>query len=251
MPGIALLLLLFAIAPRASFAEEAVLAPPVARAVPKTEASAALVTTIREQEIAECRSGEIATWNDGRDRRAVGPTLRLAYRHDEAPSWFERSVVENLVTRAARAWAQCGVPIAVIPAGDGDLRSPDTVLLKWDEAGSLGNFGLANLSQRTLSFGPKAFALLHSRNPRHDATQTLQMVISHEMGHFFGLMAHSRRCVDVLSYYHDADGGKCYTRDPAGMRAGFEYRHGLPTACDIERCRRVNGFAPLPGGRLP
>ena len=247
MPGIALLIMLIvaAFAPLASFADESVVG------APQREGGAALGPTLREQEIAECRAGEIAIWNDGSDRRASGASLRLAYRHDDAPFWFDRSVVEHLVARAARAWAQCGIPVSVIPAREADLRRADTVLVQWNEAGSLGNFGLANLTQRTLSLGPKAFALLRSRNPRHDATQTLQMVVSHEMGHFFGLMAHSRRCVDVLSYYHGADGGKCYTRDAAGMRPGFEYRSGLPTACDIERCRMINGFAPLPGGRLP
>lgn len=207
--------------------------------------------TTREQEIAECRSGEIATWNDGTDRRAIASALRIAYRHEGGPPWFDRSEVEKLVSRSATAWTQCGIPATTFPSGEADPRRPDTVLIQWNEAGSLGHFGLANLSRRTISLGPKAFALLRTRNPGHDATQTLQMVISHELGHFFGLLAHSRRCVDVLSYYHDSDGGKCFSRDQAGMRPGIEYRHVLPTACDIERCRTANGFAPLPSGRLP
>ena len=114
-------------------------------------AANALAATTRDQEIAECRSGEIATWNDGADRRAIAPSLRFTYRHEEAPPWF-------------------------------------------------------------------------------------------------GLMAHSRRCVDVLSYYHDGKGGRCFSRDPAGMRGVVEYRHVLPTACDIERCRIANGL-PAPAGR--
>jgi hypothetical protein len=57
-------------------------------------------------------------------------------------------------------------------------------------------------------------------------------------------MAHSRRCVDVLSYYHDGKGGKCSSRDLAGMANFVEYRHVLPTACDIQRCRTANGQPP-------
>jgi hypothetical protein len=115
--------------------------------------------------------------------------------------------------------------------------------VQWSEQYSGGNFGLANLGQRTLSLGPQAFRLLRERNPAYDATQILQMVIAHEMGHFFGLMAHSRRCVDVLSYYHDGKGQTCYKRDPGDSGGVVEYRHILPTACDIERCRQVNGGA--------
>jgi len=129
-------------------------------------------------------------------------------------------------------------------------------VLQWDEQESRGNFALANLTSRTLSLSPKGFELLRTRNPRHDASQTLQMAISHEMGHFFGLMAHSRRCVDVMSYYHNNKGEVCYKRMPTANSDNnankvVEYRHLLPTACDIERCRRINGKSPLPGGRLP
>ena len=69
------------------------------------------------------------------------------------------------------------------------------------------------------------------------------MVVSHEMGHFFGLMAHSRRCIDVTSYYTDGKGGQCQTTDPGLLKAFGEYRATLPTACDIERCRRANAQA--------
>ncbi len=189
--------------------------------------------SIRDAEIAECRSGEIATWQDGRDRPVTGAVLLFAYRHDGAPPWFERAEVEKRLAQAVRGWAPCGVPVATATDGSG------AIVVQWTEAGSRGNFGLANLGQRTLSLGPSAFGLLHSHNPGHDALQTLQMVISHEMGHFFGLIAHSRRCVDVLSYY-DAAGAKCFTRNPAGMPPGVEYRSILPTACDIARCRAVN-----------
>jgi hypothetical protein len=88
------------------------------------------------------------------------------------------------------------------------------------------------------------FGLLARRNPRHPAAETLQMAISHEMGHFFGLMAHSRRCVDVMSYYDNGKGDTCSTRDGGSYKALPEYRSLLPTACDIARCRAVNGVPP-------
>ena len=120
------------------------------------------------------------------------------------------------------------------------------IVVQWSEPGSMGNFGLANLSQRTLALSAAAFQLLRTRNPKHPAEQILQMVISHEMGHFFGLMAHSRRCVDVTSYYHDGKGGQCYARDRSLLNTVAEYRSILPTACDIQRCRAANGLAPTP-----
>ena len=71
---------------------------------------------------------------------------------------------------------------------------------------------------------------------------TLQMTLSHEIGHFLGLMAHSRRCVDVMSYYQDGKGARCELREPSAFKTRVEYRSSLPTACDIARCRAVNGL---------
>ena len=68
--------------------------------------------------------------------------------------------------------------------------------------------------------------------------------LAHEIGHFLGLVAHSRRCVDVTSYYHDGKGRHCLTNNIAGIRSVtglIEYRSELPTACDIARCQRANG----------
>jgi predicted Zn-dependent protease len=119
-----------------------------------------------------------------------------------------------------------------------------TVVVQWNAFETRGNFALANLSQRTLSLSADMFRLLARRNPRHPAADTLQMAISHEMGHFFGLMAHSRRCVDVMSYYDNGKGDTCSTRDGGSYKALPEYRALLPTACDIARCRAVNGVPP-------
>jgi hypothetical protein len=196
----------------------------------------------RDQEIAECRMGEIATWGDGQDRKVVASTLSFYYRHAGAPSWFAEALVEQAVSRAAEAWSACGIPVRRVNAVVKTSDQREVIVVEWSDIGSRNNFGLADLGRRTLSLGPAAFHLLNARNPRHDATQTLQMTISHEMGHFFGLMAHSRRCVDVLSYYGDGKGNKCYSRDPDWASTRVEYRNVLPTACDIQRCRAANGM---------
>lgn len=210
-----------------------------------------LANPTRDDEISHCRKGDLLVWEDGRDRKAIASEIHFRYRHDGAPSWFSAGQPEEMVRQAARAWGQCGLPVSVSRARAEDIPRPDTVLIHWSSEGSRGHFGLADLGQRTLALGPGAFELLRQRNPAHDAGQTLQMVLSHEMGHFFGLMAHSRRCIDVLSYYDDGKGKRCHTRNPAGLKPGVDYRHTLPTACDIERCRAINGLPPLPEGRLP
>ena len=198
----------------------------------------------RDAEIAECRPGEIVTWNDGVDRPASARKLRFAYRHEGAPFWFSRRQVETAIERAASAWSACGISTQVIDASRHDVQAPGDVMVRWNDAGSRGNFGLAHLGERSLSLGAEPFRQLKRRNPTYDSAQTLQMVISHEMGHFFGLMAHSRRCVDVLSYYKDGKGATCFARDPAAMGGVVEYRHTLPTACDIARCKAANGQRP-------
>lgn len=201
--------------------------------------------SVREQEIRECRSNELATWGDGQDRPAASSALTFTYNPAEAPVRFSEALVAAMVAKAASAWAQCGVGSEVLSWGADRQPARDVIVVQWNEKDSGGNFGLANLGRRTLSLGPKAFDLLRTRNPAHDARETLQMVISHEMGHFFGLMAHSRRCVDVLSYYHNGKGEQCYSRDPSQVRSVAEYRHVLPTACDIARCRQANRRSPL------
>ena len=214
-----------------------------------------LAADSRDLEIRECRTTELLTWQDGHDQPIQKDRLLFSYRHSEAPQQFSEALVVSQIERAASAWSQCDIEARVIPIAQTKVGR-DSITVQWDERESRGNFALANLTNRTLSLSPKGFELLRSRNPQHDASQTLQMAISHEMGHFFGLMAHSRRCVDVMSYDHNGKGEVCYKRTPTANSANnankvVEYRHLLPTACDIERCRRINGKSPLPGGRLP
>lgn len=212
-------------------------------------AGLSLAEPIRSQEINQCLPGEVMTWADGRDRAAIGPQIAFTYSHDDAPPWFSEALVAGMVEKAADAWSQCGVQGYRVDwklAG----REKWLVVVQWSVKESRGNFALADLGTRILSINPDMFQVLKTRNPKHDARETLQMAISHEMGHFFGLMAHSRRCVDVLSYYHNGKGESCVSRDPAWKKVMVEYRHIFPTACDIERCRAANKKPPLPGGRL-
>jgi hypothetical protein len=198
---------------------------------------------LREQEIASCLPQEVAIWADGSDRPANVPALHLVVQHTDAPPWFGAGQVLAMVDRAAQSWADCGIGVQVQALPPGAAVPAGAVLVLWSEARAAGHFGLANLRTRTLALGPAAFALLNRRNPAHPAQDTLQMVLSHEMGHFFGLMAHSRRCVDVMSYYDNGQGERCFTRDghvPAGRT---DYRALLPTACDIARCRALNAGA--------
>jgi hypothetical protein len=202
--------------------------------------AAATELPLRAQEIAQCQPQEVATWGDGQDRRAVAGSLVLAYRHDEAPPWFSATQVLDVVQRAAQAWSACGIGVQVQVVPPGGRPTPGAVLVLWSDAAAGGNFGLANLATHSLALGPAAFRLLNQRNPAHPAADTLQMVVSHEMGHFFGLMAHSRRCVDVMSYYDNGKGERCFTREGAMPPMRGDYRALLPTACDIARCRALN-----------
>jgi hypothetical protein len=205
-------------------------------------ADARKVFALREQEIATCLPGELRTWPDGRDRPAGVAAVRLVYRHAGAPAVFDEATVLGAVQRAARAWAGCGIPAEVLGEAAAALPGAPPVLVQWNEAETRGNFALANLGARSLSLSAAMFRLLAQRNPRHPAAQTLQMALSHEMGHFFGLVAHSRRCIDVMSYYDNGLGERCSTRDGGSPRAVVEYRALLPTACDIARCKAVNGL---------
>jgi len=202
--------------------------------------SALADTGIRHQEILQCKDSEIVTWGDGQDRPTSATSLIFFYKHSGAPAWFQEHKVINLLARASAEWSKCGIP-AQVKVWQGPVENTKGVIVvQWDGSGSGGHFGLANLSQNHLSLGAQAFQLLNQRNPAHNALDTLQMVLAHEMGHFYGMLAHSRRCIDVLSYYNDGKGGQCYARDLGLLKQYPEYRSSLPTACDIQRCRLLN-----------
>ena len=180
------------------------------------------------------------TWGDGQDRPTSASSLIFFYKHSGAPPWFQEQQVMNLLARSSAEWSKCGIPAQVTLWQGRVENTKGIIVVQWDASGSGGHFGLANLSQNQLSLGAQAFNLLNQRNPKHNALETLQMVLAHEMGHFYGMLAHSRSCVDVLSYYNDGKGGQCYSRDPSQLKLYPEYRSPLPTACDIQRCRILN-----------
>ena len=84
-------------------------------------------TSLRDQEIAQCLPGELATWGDGRDRPLASGPLQLAYRHDEAPPWFSADQVLAVVQRAAQAWSACGIGVQVQAVAPGARVPPGAV----------------------------------------------------------------------------------------------------------------------------
>lgn len=199
------------------------------------------VASLRAQEAATCLPGEQRLWPDGRDRPAGVAAVNIVYRHRGAPRQFDEATVLAAVQRAASAWSACGIPARVLGEEAASIEPTPPVVVLWSEAESRGQFALANFSQRRLAMSAAMYTLLAQRNPRHPAVQTLQMTLSHELGHFYGLVAHSRRCIDVMSYYTDAAGQTCSTRDGRSHLSAPEYRALLPTACDIARCQALNG----------
>jgi hypothetical protein len=199
---------------------------------------------LRESEIAQCLPDELVTWNDGdKDSKMLSPKMLYVYDHQGAPSYISEDAVFSVLQQAASAWDQCGGQNAVMLKRDVfDDNGSTKIAVQWSDKDKLGTIGLANITKKILTLSPEAFANLRKANANRNLMETLQMVVSHEVGHFQGLIAHSRRCVDVLSYYSNDAGEKCSIRGKGVMPQNFEYRSLLPTACDIQRCRVANGF---------
>ena len=197
---------------------------------------------LRESEIAQCLPNEIANWNDGaKDTKMLSPKMVYVYDHQGAPSGLGEDAVFGVLQQATSAWDQCGGQNTVVLKRDffenkGSLK----IAVVWNDDDKLGTIGLANITKKTLTLSPEAFQNLKKANVGRQLMETLQMVVSHEVGHFQGLTAHSRRCVDVLSYYTNDAGEQCSIRDNGILPKHFEYRSMLPTACDIQRCRMAN-----------
>ena len=192
---------------------------------------------VRDEEIASCHPQEIVTWKDGIDHRVQVPLI-VAYEPADAPPWFTRREIYETLERALKGWSGCGLPTVLLPLGQ--QPPAGAIRVRWSVAAGPGYAGLANLGDRTLTLSPLVFKALHERNPNYPALELLATTLAHELGHFHGLGAHSKRCVDVMSYYSDGHGGKCELRDPSAFKSRLEYRSTQPTACDIARCRAVN-----------
>ena len=193
---------------------------------------------VRQREIALCPAVP-DTWGDGRDRPAPVSRLRFAYDEDGAPVDFPRAKMQAMIVAALQGWGDCGLQLEWLPAAGSEA----THRIAWRHNDDGQTIGLADLGARRLWLSPKVFALLRGRNPQL-MESTMQMTLSHEIGHFLGLVAHSRRCVDVTSYYSDRQGRRCDTAVAGGISGvpgRLEFRSELPTACDVARCRRANG----------
>jgi hypothetical protein len=202
---------------------------------------------MRQEEISQCLDDDIKNWGDGeKDSKMLSTKMVFVYQHLGAPKSVTEQSILSVLKAAASSWDQCGGANLVI--SDRDYTTSIVglkITVDWNEKETVGTIGIANIAKRKLTFNPetvqKVIQINASKNLNESYLQeTLQMTASHEMGHFQGLSAHSRRCVDVLSYY-SVGGQKCTTRNGGSMPVSFyEYRSSLPTSCDIERCRIAN-----------
>ena len=151
---------------------------------------------LRTQEMAQCLPGEISTWGDGIDRPVRERKLVFAYQHQHAPAWFSRAEVLTALQAAA-----AGLECLRYPGRSPQQRS-DRARSRPPHCGGVerhcqpGQFWSGRPGRTFAGFGgPRRSTCCTPAIPAHDASSTLQIVISHEMGHFFGIMAHSRRCV--------------------------------------------------------
>ncbi len=195
---------------------------------------------LREKEINACSVEEVITWNDGVDKKTNIPNLTFVYVPGNEPSAFSSQEVTDMVKRAVNAWSTCGISTQVSVRADPNYSSNNEVMIIWNDAKSMGNIGASDTVHQRLYLSPSVFKLLKERRPTYDSRYTLQMTLSHEIGHFYGLVAHSKRCVDVLSYYKDASGAECTVGSKEEFKRYIEYRSEFPTACDLQRCRRNN-----------
>jgi len=215
---------------------------PTAKKAEESVATSISPTGLRESEINQCLANEIVTWNDGgKDTKMLSPSMVYIYDHQGAPEGFSEEAVLLSLKNSATAWDQCGGQNNVILKRDASSAPVGLrIAALWSDEDKLGTIGLANITKKTLTLSPEAFVNLRKANATRNLMETLQMVVSHEIGHFQGLTSHSRRCVDVLSYYTNASGEKCSIRNNGVMPTNIEYRSQLPTACDIQRCRASN-----------
>jgi len=196
--------------------------------------------SLREKEINSCSVDEVSTWNDGVDKKSTIPNLTFVYVPGNEPSAFNSQEVTDMVKRAVNAWSTCAVSTQVTVRADPNYSSNNEVMIIWNDAKSMGNIGASDIVHQRLYLSPSVFKLLKERRPTYDSRYTLQMTLSHEIGHFYGLTAHSKRCIDVLSYYKDASGAECTVGSKEEFKRYIEYRSEFPTACDLQRCRRNN-----------
>ena len=176
----------------------------------------------------------------------LSPKMVFAYEHQGAPAVVSEDSMLALLRESAASWDPCGGSNKVVSAREfnpsmGGMK----ITVQWSDKETPGAIGVANITNKVLSFSPQFAQRIVQINsaknlPIQYLIDTLQMTASHEIGHFQGLSAHSKRCVDVLSYY-SVGGQNCTVRDSSIVPTKFyEYRSTLPTACDINRCLMAN-----------
>lgn len=196
----------------------------------------------RDQEILSCLPEELKTWKDGVDRRISEQSVTFTYQ-SSSKSLLDEEDLKRMISRASEAWSDCGIRVELKEQNSSEAnRRNGEITIKWADR-SMEGVAHANISSRELLLNPEVFQLLKKKGGFPLLKSSLQMTLSHEMGHFLGMMAHSKRCVDVMSYYTSPSGEsgeRCIIRDPSEFRKFTEYRSELPTACDIDRCRKLN-----------
>jgi hypothetical protein len=212
---------------------------------------------LREKEVAECSEGEMATQtahgNVPVNAMAVGgrfDSLRFAYNPALAPESLPEGRLAGMISAAAQAWSACGVPGQFVGTTQDLTGTGNTFIVQWYNSEGVPIAGYRKGTTIYLNAGH--YQTMRARSEPY-AQDVMQRLISHEMGHAFGLVEHSARCVDVMATEDSFD--KC-DRDPAAPRlvpdtdkVFFVKQQAFPTACDIKRCRVVNGLAgPPPGG---
>lgn len=200
----------------------------------------------RLQEIASCPEGEIATMT------AHGPatpaafarpgTIGFMYNPTLAPEGLPEPVLSEMIRKAASAWSACGIQGVFGGTTQEVDGTGSTVVFQWYNSDGVPTAGYQKGATIYLNHGH--FSALRSHSEKY-AMDILQTLISHEMGHVFGLREHSARCLDVMATWDAFD--KC-ERAPAANRIiedkGRRFSmpsHAFPTACDIRRCRMANG----------
>jgi hypothetical protein len=206
---------------------------------------------LRAKEVAECPEGEMATQtahgNVPVNAMAVAGrfnSLRFAYNPALAPESMPEARLGGMISAAALAWSACGIPGQFVGTTQELAGTDNTFVVQWYNSEGVPIAGYRKGTTIYLNAGHYQTMRAHSEVYAQDVMQHL---ISHEMGHAFGLVEHSARCVDVMATEDSFD--KC-DREPAAPRtlqdAGkifFIKGQAFPTACDIKRCRQVNGLA--------
>jgi hypothetical protein len=210
----------------------------------------------RAKEVAECGEGEMATQtahgNVPVNALAVAgrfSSLRFAYNPALAPESVPEPRLGGMIAAAAQAWSACGILGQFVGTTQELAGTSNTFVVQWYHSEGVPIAGYRKGTTIYLNAGHYQTMRAHSEIYAQDVMQRL---ISHEMGHAFGLVEHSARCVDVMATEDSFD--KC-DREPAAPRLLQDReriylfkQQAFPTACDIKRCRQINGLAtPAPG----